>query len=131
MRPKLAAAKPLRNQDSIKISAVYKLVVRREGEVRKERHEQLESALAAVERIGAELADGADARPVGGSVLRRIDPVQQVIGRVELRGPRRLRAGVDVRGDGSSEAYTGRVRRELIEQRDGESAYDALRRELS
>jgi hypothetical protein len=131
MRSKLAAAKPLRNQDSIKISAVYKLVVRREGEVRKERHEQLESALDAVERIGAELADGADARPVGGSVLRRIDPVQQVIGRVELRGPRRLRAGVDVRGDGSSEAYTGRVRRELIEQRDGESAYDALRRELS
>ena len=131
MRSKLAAAKPLGNQDSIKISAVYKLVVRREGEVRKERHEQLESALDAVERIGAELADAADARPVGGSVLRRIDPVQQVIGRVELRGPRRLRAGVDVRGDGSSEAYTGRVRRELIEQRDGESAYDALRRQLS
>jgi hypothetical protein len=131
MSSKLAAAKPLRNQDSIKISAVYKLVVRSEGEVRKERHERLEEALAAVERLGAELADGADARPVGGSLLRRITPVQQVIGRVELRGPRRLRAGVDVRGDGSSEAFTGRVRRQLVEQRDGESAYDALRRELS
>ena len=60
-----------------------------------------------------------------------MDPVQIVVARVEVAGPRRLRAGVDVRGDGSSEAFTGRVRRRLVEQRDGESAYDALRRELS
>ena len=48
--------------------------------------------------------------------------------RLKLSGPRRLRAGVDVRGDGLSEAFTGRVRRRVVEQRDGESAYDALRR---
>jgi hypothetical protein len=59
-----------------------------------------------------------------------IEPVQQVVARLELAGPRRARGGVDVRGDGSSEAYTGRLRRRLVRQRDGESAYDALGRAL-
>jgi hypothetical protein len=110
--------------------AGYTLTVRSRAKVRKERHPDLDAALAAVERIGTELADGAEARPVGGSVIRRIEPVQQVVGRIELAGPGRLRAGIDVRGDGSSEAFTGRVRRKLVEQRSGEDAYGALRREL-
>jgi hypothetical protein len=99
--------------------------------VRKRRHEGLGEALADVERIAGQLSDGTDVRPAGGFLVRRLDPVQQVVGRIELAGPARLRAGVDVRGDGSSESYTGRVRRALIEQRAGESAYEALRRELA
>jgi hypothetical protein len=84
-----------------------------------------------MEERGREFERGADAGAVGGKLIRRIDPVQQVVARLELAGPGRLRAGVDVRGNGSSEAFTGRLRRRLIEQRRGESAYEALRRELS
>ena len=108
----------------------YTLTVRSRAKVRKERYANLEEVLAAVERIGGELSEGADARPAGGTLIRRIEPVQQVVARLELSGPGRLRAGVDVRGDGSSEAFTGRLRRTLVEQRRGESAYDALRRTL-
>jgi hypothetical protein len=108
----------------------YTLTVRSGAKVHKEGHGELEPALAALERTGNELAMAADARPVGGSVIRRIEPVQQVLARLELKGPGGLRAGVDVRGDGSSEAYTGRVRRRLVEQRAGEDAYGALRRAL-
>ena len=108
----------------------YTVTVRSGAKVDKERHEKLGAALDAMESTGTELAGGADARPAGGSLIRRIEPVQQVVARLELKGPDGLRAGVDVRGDGSSEAYTGRVRRRLVEQRADEDAYDALRRAL-
>ena len=62
---------------------------------------------------------------------RRIEPEQQVVARLELAGPGGERGGVDLRGDGSSEAFRGRLRRRLIEHRGGESAAHALRRELS
>jgi hypothetical protein len=109
---------------------VYTLTVRNGPKVSRERFGDLDAALDAVERAGLEAQRTADARPAGGGLMRRVEPVQQVAARIELRGPRRLRAGVDVRGDGSSEAFTGRVRRRLVDQRDGESPYDALRRAL-
>jgi hypothetical protein len=109
----------------------YTVIARSGAKVRKQRHDGLVAALAALERIAAELADGASARPVGGTLIRRLEPVQRVVGRVELSGPGRMRAGVDVRGDGSTEAYTGRVRRRLVERRRRESAVDSLRRVLA
>jgi hypothetical protein len=109
----------------------YKVTVRSAAKVRKRRHGRLADALAEVERVGRELAGGTAERPVGGMLIRRLEPVQQVVGRIELAGPGGMRGGVDVRGDGSSEAFTGRLRRRLVEQRRDESAYDALRRALA
>ncbi len=109
----------------------YRITVRSGAKVSRERAADLGEALATIERRGRELEEGAAARPVGGTLVRRFEPVQQVVGRIELRGPGRLRAGVDVRGDGSSEAFTGRVRRRLVAQLEDESPYDALRRELA
>jgi hypothetical protein len=99
--------------------------------VRRERFATLATALEAMEREGRELERGADAHAVGGRLMRRMEPVHQVVGRLELAGPGRLRAGVDVRGDGSSEAFTGRLRRRLLDHGRRESAYDALWRALA
>jgi hypothetical protein len=108
----------------------YTLTIRQGPRVERERYGDLDTALGAIEERGRELERTANAHTRGGTIIRKIEPVQQVIARLELAGPGRLRAGLDVRGDGSSEAFTGRVRRRLVDQRDGESAYDALRRAL-
>ncbi len=94
-----------------------------------------------VEKLSAETLDGAlrlleercrvaASRPGRDTVdlhVRRFEPIQQVAARAELRGGP-VRAGVDVRGDGSAEAWTGRLRRSPVAQQPGEDAYAALRR---
>jgi len=114
----------------------WKLTVRAGPKVERSRFERLDDALAAIEARGRELSRSAprDHRAVDAKI-RRFEPIQQVAARLELSGPERLLpkvyAGVDVRGDGSTEAYVGRVRREVVDQRKGESAYRALRRALT
>lgn len=98
--------------------------------VERRRFGELDAALEAIEERGRELSEQAGASPIQPKLMRRFEPVQQVMARLELSGPQRLRAGIDVRGDGSVEGYTGRFRRRLLEERDGESAYAALRRAL-
>ncbi len=95
----------------------------------KERHGELDAALGAIEARARELSEGANAGALQPALMRRFEPVQRVLARIELSGPG-VRAGIDVRGDGSAEGYTGRFRRRLVEQRAGESACDALRRAL-
>ncbi len=111
--------------------AGFRILVHSGAKVRTERTDNLDAALAVLERHARRLEDGASVAGEGGTLMRRLEPVQLVVGRVELRGPGRVRAGVDVRGDGSAEAYTGRLRRRLVEQDDDESPYEALRRKLS
>ena len=110
--------------------ATWKVTERIRGKVKRDSFGSLDDALGELaDRVEAHARD-ADAEPEGGGLMRRIDPVQQVVARLELAGPGRVRAGVDVRGDGSSEAWTGRFRRELVDQDAGESAVSALRRAL-
>jgi hypothetical protein len=108
--------------------AAYKLTVRRRGNVARERFASLTDALAALQARLDELAPNARRGPER-ALVREIDPVAQVAVRGEIAG-RRVHGGVDVRGDGSMEAFTGRWRRAVVARRADESAYDALRRAL-
>ena len=66
---------------------------------------------------------------------RRYEPARQVAARGEIRGPRRwfpeICAGIDVRGDGTSEAWIGRFHRRLVSQQSGEDSHQALRRVIT
>ena len=105
----------------------YKLVMRFGPRVEKERFATLDEALDAL----ASRIPSVSPRDTRSALGRDYEPVRQVAGRLELHGPDGTHAGVDVRGDGSAEAYTGWVRKRLVEPRDGESAVDALRRSLT
>jgi len=112
----------------------WKLTVRAGPKVERSRHGELTEALDALQSRAEELAQRAQRNPVD-LHYKRFEPIQQVAARLEFAGPERLvpsvRAGVDVRGDGSTEAYMGRVRREVVNPRKGETAYKALRRALA
>ena len=94
----------------------------------------LDEALDALQREAAEFSREAP-REAFDAKVRRFEPAQLVAARLELAGPQRLapqiRAGVDIRGDGSSEAFVGRIRRRVVAERSGEDAFDALRREVT
>lgn len=115
------------------MGASYRLLVRDGPRVQRDRFDTLDEALVALQahvlRFGARVPrETIDIRS------RQFEPVAQVAARAELSGPQRfmpsVRAGIDVRGDGSAEAWTGRARRTVVAQEEGESAVEALRRVL-
>jgi hypothetical protein len=111
----------------------WNLTIRTGGKVRRARFEQLDEVLDEAETEARAAATRAPRKAVDAKI-RKFEPVQQVVARIELSGPERVlpkvRAGIDVRGDGSAEAYLGRVQRRLIEQQRRETPYQALRRVL-
>jgi hypothetical protein len=111
----------------------YTVTVRVGPKVTRRRVASLPDAVDLLERELCALGPAARRAPAR-ALSREIAPVAQVAARGELSGPGRIRprvrAGADVRGDGSIEAYHGKMRREVIAQERGETAFDALRRAL-
>jgi hypothetical protein len=113
------------------VAGHYTVTIRNGPRVHRERFGSLEQALRALRARMERLSELR--RPPVDLKLERFEPQAQVAVRGEIAGPglfSRIRGGVDVRGDGSVEAYTGRVTRRLVEQRADETPYDALGRAL-
>jgi hypothetical protein len=112
----------------------WKLTVRIGPRVERTKFDDREQALDALQARARELTRTARTKGVD-LKYKRYEPSEQVSARIELSGPERLlpsvQAGIDVRGDGSTQAFVGRVRREVVEPRKGESAAQALRRILT
>lgn len=93
-------------------------------------HAEHADVLSALLALRERLSDLGATREDTAFFGREISAAAQVAARGELRGPGGLAAGVDVRGDGSAEAWTGRWRRSVVERERGEDAYAALARVL-
>jgi hypothetical protein len=111
--------------------AQWTTTVRVKGKVARERFDTLEEALDAAEGHAGRAALAPQAQTVDLRV-REYAPAAQVLARIEVSGPGRLlpavRAGLDVRGDGSTAAWTGRLQRAMIEPEKRETSFEALRR---
>lgn len=111
----------------------FTVVVRVGPRVSRIEQETLPAALDALD-LELRTLGGAARREHQKAFAREYEPGQQVSARGEIvHGGRlfgKVLGGIDMRGDGSSEAWVGRVSRRLVEQRRGEEPVDALRRRL-
>ena len=111
----------------------YTVTIRVGSKISRTRHDELRDAIDSLEVQLTTLGPAAR-RETRTALTREYAPADQVSARGELSGPSRLRprvrAGADVRGDGSIEVYRGKVQRARIAPERGERPFDALRRTL-
>jgi hypothetical protein len=112
------------------MAADWKLTVRSGSQVERERFASLEEAAGALRARMDDLRPGAR-RDTARAFVREIAPEDQVPARLELRGPGRRGGGVDLRGDGTAAAWTGRISKRVVEPERGEDAVAALTRALA
>ena len=102
----------------------------REGpRVLKDRFDTLDAALEHIEAVLRPVAAEIN-RETTRALMRDVEPEDQVAARGELSGPHRLRAGIDVRGDGSTVAFMGTITRKPIAPDGHEDGFQALRRAI-
>ena len=113
----------------------YRVSVRSGGTVVREKVDGVDAAVAWIEAAARDAAGGPRLDAID-LRARRFEPEDRIAARAELAGPQRwrpdVRAGLDVRGDGSVRAWTadGATGRAELEPAQGEDAYAALRRAL-
>jgi hypothetical protein len=112
-------------------AGIRTIIRRRDGKTEKRRFATLAEAVDDLETELRSMATVIARAPrVEQRLGREYEPAEQVAVRGELRGPGRLRAGVDVRGDGTMVAFTGVIQRRPIDLGDREDAWAGLRREV-
>jgi hypothetical protein len=110
----------------------YRLTIRHGSRVDRASFEELDDAIAALERaVGDVRAEG----PLEGvKMLRDFEPGERVAARIELSTGGWLRgreAGIDVMGDGRLVAYRGGMGRRALDAGSDEAAFEAVRSELA
>jgi hypothetical protein len=114
------------------LSAAYRLTVRQGPRVTREKFDDLDAALAALERRAKDIRSAGPLKPR--KMLREFSPEVQVAGRVEISTGGLLRrgddAGIDVMGDGTFVAFSGGTRRTELDPGHG-GPFEAVRRALS
>jgi hypothetical protein len=112
--------------------AEYRLTIRHGSKVRKKRFDDLGPAIEAMERCVHEIRQGGPLKEI--NALRDYEPRQRVHARLELSTGWLIRSrevGIDVMGDGALIAYVGVVRKRVLDQPEGATAFDAVREALS
>ena len=109
----------------------YKLTVRKGPHVAREKFEDLDEAVAAMERRAKDIRSEGPLQ--ARKMFREYEPGTQVAGRVEISTGCFLRsgesAGIDVMGDGALVAYRGGVQREELDPGQ-KGPFEAVRKAL-